>query len=343
MLDASPPAPSRARSILIVLFLAVVLLPSQAWSFQVYEDDTYEFDVGGIARTGYGVATDAHPRLSGPFLNHARLSGRARYKGMGHVFVHLEGASGTVQMLDTIATLEPLDFWQLRAGYFRAAFSEEFLSPLATLRFPDRGLLTSLGPRRHVGVDTTLRAPIGSVTTLWTVGAFNPFGLERQEGGGQLLVGRGQLRLPWGLSFAVAWSEHVGMDRAIEEGDPAVVRHGRLLDVSAVFDNGRTYAHAEAVAAPRHLFDDGFGSGPLGVYVAAGHRLGDIATEVTFEPVVSYDFLREGDETDDLHRVRGGVNVYLLDHRIMPGLFYELVHTAPTTGHAVLLQLQMVL
>ncbi|MBA2664055.1 MAG: hypothetical protein H0U74_17325 [Bradymonadaceae bacterium] len=332
--------PSYASFLGLWILVAATVFPAhQAYAYRVLDDEELRLDIGALAETGWALVTDDHPRDNGPYISMARLNLRADYKGLGRVFLQYEAASGAAQLLDLLTVLNLTSFWQLRAGYFKVPTSEDYVIRSAQKRFPTRSLLAGLVPRRAAGVESSFEHQFGDVTGSLQLGVFSPFGRIVEVGGGQLLSARARVALALGLAIHVGYADRVGESRPVEPTDPFFLRHDRLIDLAAVFESGPYYLHAEVLIPP----DRAYNGQPAATFVAAAYRFGEIDQGLTIEPVVGHDWVNlvvGGSQ----HRVRSGLNLYVLDHRLVPALHYEWTRDpAGAIGHAVLAQVRMTL
>lgn len=330
------------RSLLATLItLATLLIASPgAWGATLLETDELEIEFRGMVEAGAVWAGEFSSRQSGPRVGLARLSGRATYDDLGRVFVQYEAASGSARLLDALAVLYITDWLHLRLGYFKTPVSADYNVSTARKPFPSRSLVSELTPRRGGGGELFVEAPFAGATTSLYLGAFDPGFLSDAPDGTALLTARAEIKWPMGLGFHLGYSDHFGAadwDDSEVATVPFFIDQPRLIDVAATFETTRWFAQAEAVIAPHRA--PAFL--PAGIYLAAAHRFGDRRQEPTLEPIIGYDFITTDAETS-FHRLRAGLNAYLLDFRIVPNLHYELtVDGEGQMGHAVLALLRM--
>ena len=317
----------------IVAVLLCVAVSQDAGAETVEETEEVTIEFRGLVEAGSVWATDAHGLSTGPRIGMARLAGRATYEDLGRFFVQVDGASGNVGLLDALAVLEIQNWLHLRAGYFKTPTSTDYNISASQKPFPARALVADLTPRRAPGVEVWAQAELGDAVAAIHVGEFLPgFPGEPATSGG-LFAARAEVEWPVGLGLHVGYADHFDrLEWPDDEDVPFYVSQPRLVDLAATFSNDDWFGHAEVVMAPHR--DPGYA--PAGVYVAVGHRVGTIAEELTLEPIVGYDLVAV--DTEFLfHRVRTGLNAYLLDYRVVPNVHYEMtIGPDSSVEHAVL-------
>jgi hypothetical protein len=319
-------------SSLVTLLLGVA---GNASAVTVAEGEDYTFEIRGLGEAGYVVADEASPRLTGPYLGMARLSARMSYNDLGRIFIQYEAASGQARLLDLLAALHVTDWFHVRFGYFKTPVSVDYNITSAQRPFPARAMLTELTPKRRSGVEAMLKGTFGDVTTNLHVGAFNPRPIGQSVDAEVLLAARGEVKWPVGFGVHVGYSDHFGTVTSEDPADPLYMTEPRLIDFALTFQNTRWFAHTETLLAPHR--DDVFAA----TYAALGYRFGNLRTEPTLEPIIGYDYVVPVSD-QAMHRIRGGLNAYLLDYRVVPNLHYELTFDGSgQTGHAVLALLRM--
>ncbi|MFU8805909.1 MAG: hypothetical protein ACNA8W_19000 [Bradymonadaceae bacterium] len=321
---------SRIRVAFIALFTASQLYTAQARAHTIVETDELSVELRALAEAGYIVADDVHSRSTGPHVGMARLSTRATYNDIGRVFVQYEAASGEARLLDLLGILYITDWFHLRLGYFKTPTSVDYNISTARKPFPTRALVTELTPRRRAGAELLFEAPLGSATGRLHTGVFSPRPLGVPADRRLLLASRAEILWPFGLGLHLGYSDHFDTVDRDEPGEPFFIAQPRLVDIAATFRTTRWWAHVEAVIAPHR--DPAYV--PAGVYAAVAHRFGDLQTQPTLEPILGYDLVIP-DVDLPFHRIRAGVNTYLLDHRVVPNVHYEMTIDADgRLGHA---------
>lgn len=324
-------------SLILAIAAGLLIYAPEGQAMTIAENEELTLELRGLGEAGYILADEQHSRDTGPFVGMARLAVRATYHDLGRIFVQYEASSGQANLLDLLAVLYIQDWLHLRLGYFKTPTSADYNVSSAQRPFPDRALITRLTPRRRTGAELFFTAPLAGATANLYAGAFNPRPLGEAADGAVLLAARGEIEWPFGLGLHLGYSDHFD---TIERDTPEAaffVEHPRLISAAATFQTTRWFAHAESVLALTRPADQVFS----GVYAALAYRTGDLQNEVTLEPIVGYDYVLPNEEAG-FHRVRAGLNAYLLNYRVVPNVHYEM--TIPGEGelaHALLALLRM--
>ncbi len=147
------------------------------------------FSVGVLAQVGGTLQFDPEQATNGFAIRVARLSFRGNLDGGFNYFMQTEFVSSTT-LLDARLGYQFNDRVGLHAGLFKAPFSGGFLVSAARIDFVNRSLLTTLVPRRQVGV--TVHGTNASRVLAYTVGIFNGNGrtLGGNDNNSMMYVGR---------------------------------------------------------------------------------------------------------------------------------------------------------
>lgn len=316
---------------LIVIFMSLGITGA-ATAATVEETEDLAIEFRGILEVGAVGADETHPQVTGPRIGMARLAGRGVYEDLGRFFVQYDASSGDARLLDVLGVLELTDWLNLRLGYFKTPISTDYNISASQKPFPGRALVADLTPRRAAGGELAAELPLGEATTAFHLGIFQPGFPDAPPASGDLYTARAEITWPMGLGLHLGYVDHFDQIEVVDDEDAAFyVEQPRLIDLAATYSDDDWFGHIEAVIAPHR--DPGFV--PAGVYVAVGHRIGNLEEETTFEPIVGYDFIAL--DTDfPFHRIRAGMNAYLLDYRVVPNIHYEMnIGADSSVGHAV--------
>lgn len=277
-----------------IVALGLVLLVGDARALSLIETPKAELHLQALAIAGYRLEIVDSDTADGPYIGAARLGGVGRLKGAGHVLVRTELRSGQATLLDAAAAWAPSSSFELKAGMFKTALSEEHLIGRPKLRFSGRALLVGRTTRRLAGVQALGRLVLGDIKLDGRIGVFDAGGAYDQ--GEKLAIGRVKLILPVGLSVHLGWA----------------VPHQQHLDAAIVFDKHDWWVHLEGLVI---LDPTGYDEATIGSYLAVARRFGDL------EPALAWDFVSEGGV--GTHRLAAGLNVHIHKDTVMTRVGYD--------------------
>lgn len=322
------------KALLVLLFLAscTLLGAPPADAVEIHESEEVRIEIRALFEAGWGLASEQSSRVSGPRVGMARLSARAEYFELGRVLVQYEAAPENARLLDALGVLYIFDGLELRLGYFKTPISQDFNISASRKPFPSRAQTADLTPRRKRGSELRYTRSLDTNQLRIGVGLFDLGPLTAVSTNLLGLTVHGEFELPPGLTFHASYLENFFQPQSpMEPSDelPFYLTQPRLFDLGARYGDENFYAHLEVVFAPVDTLV------PTALYAAFGLRLGDYDQEPTLEPIVGYDLRRELN-SELSHRVRAGINAYLLDNRFVPNLHYEAqFQSSAPVGHAV--------
>ncbi|MCB9777520.1 MAG: hypothetical protein H6742_03060 [Alphaproteobacteria bacterium] len=265
----------------------------------------------------------------GAALTMARLAAAYDYADGFSAKVQVDGASGTVKLLDAVARVGGRKQPHLDVGRFKVPLSNEYLTAAPELVMPTRMLLNGLSPTRAVGVAGALpwqAGEEGAQDGAVTVGGFDAIGSVPQVGVGGVLVGAvdqglahlGHAHL--GVHVAVAaWLHPDDLELSID--DPEVLAaapdHDRWGDLALEAHGGGWTVEVEGLASQARA--DAHWDGGVGVLAAHRWDLGPGPFQV--EPALAYDALQVDAEL--VHRPALALNLHRDDWHLVETVAYE--------------------
>lgn len=289
-----------------VLMLAVVTLFSTAAHAVTVTDDDAPVDVtvSGLIKSDVNVSGSADEAASyDARLIFARIGATARVGTWGGAHVLLDGARGSVSMLDAWAELTATEHLTLRVGQFKLPTSQELLDSAAALPFRRRMAPLALVATRIPGAELAHRRALGDVATDVRIGAFVPEPGENAA----WLAGRARFDHSSGVGLHIGFGQRIG-DEAPNSFPESFVQDG-VIDVALMLRRGDWWVHVESIIGYDGRRDDDPGTGTY------AHVLWRAATvgATTLAPVLGFEHLNLGEERVNL---LGGLGAYWLDDHL---------------------------
>lgn len=226
------------------------------------------FSLGILAQVGGTLQFDPEDATNGFRVRAARISMRGNLDKGFNYFVQTELVS-SITLLDARLGYNFNDRIGLHAGLYKAPFGGEYLITLSRVDFVNRSLLTTLVPRRQVGV--ALHGTSASRIVEYTVGMFNGNGrtLGGNDNNSMMFVGRVVLRpqvagnLAIGANFSYS-EDGTGQARTTWRrvgGDFRYTRDQLLLSAEVVYTDN----DPEGAFTP--------GNNPFGYHATLGYMI----------------------------------------------------------------------
>ena len=317
----------------------LLLISAPATAHTLIEQDALVLEAFAWAQAGYVVADPPDGELEGQtYLGMARLGAQVQYRPWGSAFVQIEGISGTIQLLDVVAELTPVEFLAVRAGQFRTPTSADLMIAGPQTPFVNRSILVDGGfvQQRLAGIEIEGKADFGLATGSLRWGVFNPTDTAEnlfQDTHGQFLSARALVDLPSGLHFHLAFIGLISGDNNPPVG-PRPVPFDKALDTAVYYVHDGWTAYVEGVVD----FDGPGAQKPYAAYIMFLKSVGIEGTPFSIEPGARYEFAKP--DGDLLHRITLGLNLYLIGDYLNISFNYELLLGGGETGHALYGQIQ---
>jgi hypothetical protein len=294
--------------------------------------------VGGIGRAQFRVqnADDTADEV-GLNVIAGRINARAKQHRLGQAFVQIE-AGNDLSLLDVIVDINLGSPVGVRLGQFKTPVSREFLIGLPRLQTFDRARLTRVAPRRRAGVDVYGDFDFDGWWLRADAGLYNPTGALDLSDSGQLMAERIDVGFDFGLSFHLAYAQHVLGENFDPMTSGPITRYDRLIDAAIVFEHDGFNALAEGVYSA-----DGPGdTEPLGAYLLFAYLFGtdEPGEGFGYEPAVGADWV-DYDEGTVFKRVMGTFNWLINGRKLQASVGYSAEQTSDEdVGHVAALQMQ---
>lgn len=288
--------------------------------------------VGVLAQFGGTLQFDPEEATNGFRIRNARISLRGNLDSGFNYFMQTELVS-SIALLDARLGYDFNDRVGIHAGLYKAPFGGGYLITLSKVDLVERSLLTTLVPRRQVGV--TLHGNNPSNVVRYTIGMFNGNGrtLGGNDNNAMMFVGRvvasprieGQLDIGINFSFS---EDGAGEARTIWQRMGADFRYTRdqlLLSGEVVYTDSNPEAAGIA------------GTNPLGYHATIGYMIKPGVQQI----LLRFDALdRDIPGVDAQNQLVFGYNYWPTGAFLLQVNYLLPVDASTTLGHAIIAKLQ---